>query len=766
MSNATRVRSATIGYPRIGRNRELKDALEDFWSDDIDKRKLQDRCRELRHQRWTNQDEAGIDVIPSNDFSLYDHVLDTACMVGAVPERYGSIDDGVSLETYFAMARGSSGDDGVEALEMTKWFDTNYHYIVPELDPDQSFEYVSDKVRREFEEARDAGIETRPTLLGPVSFLQLAKPAPGTEFATLDLVDDLVDVYEDVLADLEEAGAESVQLEEPCLVLDQSDEAREVYRTAYETLGTSTELTTTLTTYFGELRENLELALDLPVDGLHLDLTRGDELEEAVEHLGDGQHLSLGLVDSRNVWRADLSALYQRLESATDVLGDDRVDVATSSSLMYVPIDVEREDELDDEVRSWLAFAEQKLDELDALATAANEGPSEARDAFDRATSARESRQQSRRVINDDVRERLDELDDEMAERDSDFATRRPKQADQLDLPTFPTTVIGSFPQRSEVRSKRAAYKRGDIDRDEYESFIASEIDRTLEAQEEMGLDMLVHGESERSDMVEYFGQQLSGFAFTNKGWVQSYGSRCVRPPIIYGDVERDEPMTVDWVTYADEQTDRPVKGILTGPITMLQWSFVRDDQPRAQTARQLALAIRDEVADLEEAGIPAIQVDEPAIREGLPLRESDWDDYLDWAVESFKLTTAVVDDETQVQTHMCYSDFADIIESVAALDADALFIEASRSDMELLQVFEEFEYPNDIGPGVYDIHSPRVPSAGNMFELLEKASDVVEREKLWVVPDCGLKTRNWDEVKPSLSRMVEAAERLREEYT
>jgi len=764
MTVTNRVRSTTIGYPRIGRERELKKALEAFWAGDLEESQFRSRCRQLREQRWRTQTEAGIDLVPSNDFSMYDHVLDTACMVGAIPDAYDPGEERISLETYFAMARGRSGEEGddVEALEMTKWFDTNYHYIVPELSRGETFEYRSDKAVREIEECTELGIDSRPVLLGPVSFLLLSKAEQGA-FSTLELLPGLLDAYVAALSDLEQAGAEEVQIDEPCLVTDLSSEARRAYRDAYETLDSTHELETTLTTYFGELRENLELALELPIEGLHLDLVRGDELEEALNLVDDEQHLSLGLVDGRNVWRSDLDALLDRVATAVERLGAGRVDVAPSCSLLYVPLDVEREDQLDDALQSWLAFARRKLDEIDALVTASNRGEEAASGTFEACRSARASRRDSARTSNPEVDDRLDAVDDSMTQRDSPFAERKPKQEDHLDLPQFPTTTIGSFPQRSEIRTERAAYNRGDIDREDYESFIADEIERTIRAQEEIGLDLLVHGESERSDMVEYFGQQLSGFAFTDQAWVQSYGSRCVRPPIIYGDVEREEPMTVDWLTYADELTDHPVKGILTGPVTMVQWSFVRDDQTRSETARQIALAIRDEVADLEEAGIPAIQVDEPALREGLPLREADWDEYLDWTGEAFRLTTCVVDDATQIQTHMCYSDFDDIIESVAELDADALFIEASRSDMELLEAFERFEYPNDIGPGVYDIHSPRVPPVDEMYELLEKALEVVAREKLWVVPDCGLKTRNWDEVRPSLANMVEAAERLRD---
>jgi 5-methyltetrahydropteroyltriglutamate--homocysteine methyltransferase len=762
MTRRDDVQSATLGFPRIGHDRELKTTLEDFWSDDIDRDTFDEQIRQLQKQRWRTQADAGIDIIPANDLSIYDHVLDTAWMVGAIPEQYRHIEDNPSLDTYFAMARGHTGDTGseTEALEMTKWFDTNYHYIVPELTEDQTFDYHASTPVRDYRRAVNAGYDTRPVILGPVSFLQLSK-ATG-DFSTLTLLDELLPVYKQLLADLEEAGAQSIQIDEPCLVVDQTDEQRQAYRRAYNALRPAHELSTTVATYFGELRDNLPLALDLPVDGLHLDLARGEELDDALDHIGDDQHLSLGLIDGRNVWRADLDARYQTVERALGTLGPSRLHIAPSCSLLYVPLDVERESSLDDDVRSWLAFAHRKLDEVAALTTAANQDPDAAEQTFEACRQARDARKDAASTSNQRVQNRLDNIDDQMTQRSSPFPKRKPLQEDRLGLPTFPTTTIGSFPQRSEIRSKRAKFNRGDIDRDEYDSFIKDEITRTIRAQEDIGLDLLVHGESERSDMVEYFGQQLDGYAFTDKGWVQSYGSRCVRPPIIYGDIERPEPMTVDSITYADGLTDRPVKGILTGPVTMLQWSFVRDDQPRSETARQLALAIRDEVADLEDAGIPAIQVDEPAIREGLPLRTEDQQDYLDWAVEAFRLSTCVVEDDTQIQTHMCYSDFNTIIESVAALDADVLFIESSRSNMRLLEVFEAYEYPNDIGLGVYDIHSPRIPSTDEMYDLLTKALESVGPEKIWVNPDCGLKTRNWDEVRPSLEHLVQAAERLR----
>jgi len=756
------VRSATIGYPRLGGDRELKWALEAYWDDDIDVEELRDRTSQLREQRWQKQSDAGVDIIPSNDFSLYDHVLDTARMVGAVPERYERA--GKPIDRYFTMARGAQAHD-LQALEMTKWFDTNYHYIVPELASDQKFEFAHDKPVREYNHARQQGIETRPVLVGPITFLKLSKMADGdASVEPIEFVEELAAVYAEVLASLDDAGASAVQIDEPMLVTDLADSTRQAYRDGFGRLESerSDDLSVMLTTYFGPLRDNLSLACDLPVDGLHLDCVRGSDLTRAIDAVDEHQSLSLGLVDGRNVWRTDLDEALEEVETAVDSLGAERVDVAASCSMLHVPVDVEAETNLDDELQSWLAFADQKLTELSVLASAANEGHDAVSEALDSNRTALASRRESIRSHRPDLRDRLDDIDDEMMRRDSPFDVRNHHQEEQLDLPELPTTTIGSFPQRSEIRSKRASYRKGNLSREDYEDFIAEEIERTIRAQEEMGLDLLVHGESERSDMVEYFAQKLTGFALTDAGWVQSYGSRGVRPPIIYGDVERESSMTVDWTTHADELTDRPVKGILTGPVTMVNWSFVRDDQPKSATARQIALAVRDEVDELEANGIPAIQVDEPALREGLPLRESDHEAYLEWAVEAFTLATCTVDDRTQIQTHMCYSNFEDIIDSVRALDADVLFIEASRSGMELLDVFAQSEYPNDLGLGVYDIHSPRVPPTDEMVDHIERAVDRLGADKFWVNPDCGLKTRSWEEVEPSLTNMVEAAKDVR----
>jgi 5-methyltetrahydropteroyltriglutamate--homocysteine methyltransferase len=765
------VQATNLGFPRIGAHRELKRTTEGYWSGDLTKGELLEAARALRKTHWSTQQDLGLDQIPSNDFSFYDQVLDTIAMVGAVPPRFGWDGDTVDLETYFAMARGIQEKDvdatggegeGARAMEMTKWFDTNYHYIVPEFYEDQSFTLASTKAVDEYEEAKAEGIDTRPVLLGPVSFLLLGKAQD--DVAPLDLLDDLLPVYAKVLKQLDDAGAEAVQIDEPCLVLDLDADAQAAYRTAYEALADAAALDVVLATYFGRLGDNLDVALDLPVDTLHLDLVRAPEqLDRALEQVPGDMALSLGVIDGRNVWRADLEAIRPTIEKAVEVLGPERVCVGPSCSLLHVPVDLDTEPDLEPEVKQWLAFATQKIEEIVTLAQVANGEDEAAADALKASRKAAAARRSSERIHDDAVKERAAGITPGMAERDNPHEQRLPLQQEHLGLPMLPTTTIGSFPQTSEVRRQRAEYKRGNITQEEYEDFIETQIQDTIAAQEEIGLDVLVHGEAERSDMVEYFGQRMDGFLFTENGWVQSYGTRCVRPPIIYGDVSRPEPMTVRWLRFAQEQTDRPVKGILTGPVTMLQWSFVRDDQPRDETCRQIALAIRDEVEDLEAAGIQAIQIDEPAFREGLPLREADWDDYLDWAVECFRLASCVVGDATQIHTHMCYAEFNDIIESIAAMDADVISIEASRSKMELLEAFDAFDYPNQIGPGVYDIHSPRIPSVEEMEDLIRKALDVFDPKQLWVNPDCGLKTRRWVEVQPALENMVEAAKNVRE---
>jgi 5-methyltetrahydropteroyltriglutamate--homocysteine methyltransferase len=765
--------ATNLGFPRIGAHRELKRAVEGYWNGDLTKDELLESARALRASHWTEQRDLGLDVIPSNDFSYYDQVLDTCAMVGAVPERFpDSFRDGdtVDLDTYFAMARGLQEKDledegsGVQAMEMTKWFDTNYHYIVPEFSRDTTFSLSSTKPVDEYEEAKAQGIETRPVLIGPVSFLLLGK-TQEEDLDALDLLDDLLPVYAEVLRELAEAGAEAVQLDEPNLVLDLTDEERAAFTEAYEALADAADLDLHVATYFGDLEENLPTALELPIDALHLDLTRGEgQLADALDYgVPEDLSLSLGVIDGRNVWRADLDALLETVETATRALGTDRVMVGPSCSLLHVPVDLDTEPALSDDMKRWFAFATQKVEEIVALAERADGDEAGTEALFEKSRQARAARAESDWINDDSVQDRVAGIDAAMTERDSAHAQRAPLQREALDLPTLPTTTIGSFPQTDDVRRMRAKYKKDEISQDEYEAFIEEQIADTIAAQEEIGLDVLVHGESERGDMVEYFGRQLDGFLFTENGWVQSYGSRCVRPPIIAGDVSRPEPMTTRWLAYANEQTDQPVKGMLTGPVTMLQWSFVRDDQTRAETCRQIALAIRDEVLDLEEVGIQAIQIDEPAFREGLPLRESQWDNYLDWAVECFRLASCGVRDETQIHTHMCYSEFNDIIEAIADMDADVISVEASRSKMELLDSFDEFDYPNEIGPGVYDIHSPRVPSVEEMEGLIRKALEVLDTDQMWVNPDCGLKTRRWVEVRPSLENMVQAAENVRE---
>jgi 5-methyltetrahydropteroyltriglutamate--homocysteine methyltransferase len=752
-----------LGFPRIGARRELKHALESYWRGETDAAQLQATAAELRARHWRLQRDAGVDVPPSNDFSLYDQVLDTAVLFDAIPQRYRALAQRAPLDGYFAMARGLQRD-GVDlhALEMTKWFDTNYHYLVPELTQDQAFTLHADKPLSEYREARALGIETRPVLLGPVSFLRLSKAIDGSD--TLALLDRLLPVYAQLLAELKDAGAAWVQLDEPVLVQDLDDTARAAFERAYRYLADVPRPQLLLATYFGALDDNLALATSLPIDGLHVDLVRAPEqLDAVLRALPATRILSLGLVNGRNIWRAALDNALILARYALGHRGPDTLWLAPSCSLLHCPVDLGQEKKLDAELRSWLAFSRQKLQELRVLADALD-GKASAEVALDQARAAIESRRRSPRVHNPAVKARVAALTATDAARATPHVQRQLQQAQALRLPAFPTTTIGSFPQTQDVRLARARNKSGKLSDADYDAFLAEQTAHCVRVQEQIGLDVLVHGEFERNDMVEYFGEQLDGFAFTGNGWVQSYGSRCVKPPVIFGDVSRPAPMTVRWSRYAQSLTDKPMKGMLTGPVTVLQWSFVRDDQSRADTCTQIALALRDEVNDLEAAGIRAIQIDEPALREGLPLRRAQWQDYLDWAVRAFRISASGVADATQIHTHMCYAQFNDIIEAVAALDADVISIETSRSRMELLDAFASFDYPNQIGPGVYDIHSPRVPDSAEMVELLRKASDVLPPGKLWVNPDCGLKTRGWPETRAALEAMVGAARTLRGE--
>ena len=762
-----------LGYPRIGSQRELKKASEQYWSGKLPADQLMNVGKNIRLQNWQLQKDAGIDLIPCNDFSFYDQVLDTSLMVGAIPQRYHTLMDEKQLpdiDLLFAMARGYQKDGhDITAMEMTKWFDTNYHYIVPEFTANQKFTPFSYKALNEFVEAKQAGFNAKPVLLGPVSYLLLGKEKEDG-FHRLELIRRLLPVYLNVLAKLEAAGAYYIQLDEPCLALDLTPEERQVFVKTYQEIKSECpDLRIILASYFECYGQNLETVLSLPVHTVHLDLVRcPSQLDDilATKFTKTKTNLSLGLVDGRNIWKNDFSQSLASIDKAVEKIGSDRIWIAPSCSLLHSPCDLDgetNEKTLPAEIKQWLAFAKQKIDEVVTLKQlAARENSIVVNEKWMANITAIESRKISPLIHNNAVAKKVAAITDKDAKRTSPFAKRKLKQRAALGLPLFPTTTIGSFPQTTEVRNLRAQFKKGELTLQQYDAAIEKETEETIRWQEEIGIDVLVHGEFERNDMVEYFGEQLAGFAFTKNGWVQSYGSRCVKPPVIYGDVYRPEPMTVRWSAFAQSLTKKHVKGMLTGPVTILQWSFVRNDQPRSKTCTQIALAIRDEVVDLEKAGIKIIQIDEPAIREGLPLRKADWPEYLDWAVTAFRISASGVKDETQIHTHMCYSEFNDIIANIADMDADVITIECSRSQMELLDAFADFKYPNEIGPGVYDIHSPRVPSKEEMIALMEKAKAVIPVDQLWVNPDCGLKTRQWPETKKALIEMVDAAKQLR----
>lgn len=765
------IRTHNLGYPRIGEKRELKKATEAYWRGTISVEELLGIGAKLRKSHWLAQQAAGIELIPSNDFSFYDQMLDMICLLGNVPERFHGHEREHGLDVLFRIARGI-GRDGhsscqnegsSHASEMTKWFDTNYHYIVPEFDAQTVFRVTATKPFDEFTEALGLGMRTKPVLIGPLTYLHLGKGV-NPSFDRLHLLDRLLPVYAEILARLEGLGAQWVQLDEPILMFELDSDWRAAFLPAYRTLrAAAPRLSLLLATYFGELRENRSLAASLPVNALHLDVTRASgELQEVIECLPARMSLSLGLVDGRNVWRNNFELSLQQIDQAKRVLSAERILLAPSCSLLHSPVTLRRETLLDAEIKEWLAFAEEKLGEVTQLARLA-EGGGDALVAY-RNRVAVHSRRASQRIHRSEVAARCQAVRSKDDARRTPFSQRRLKQRAALALPLLPTTTIGSFPQTADVRAARAKWKHGESSDADYEAFLKEKTAACIRLQERIGLDVLVHGEFERNDMVEYFGEQFNGVVFTTNGWVQSYGTRCVKPPIIYGDVSRSRPMTVEWSTYAQSLTSKPMKGMLTGPITILQWSFVRDDQPRSETALQIALAVRDEVLDLEAAGIQIIQIDEPALREGLPLRQSDWPAYLDWAVHAFRLAVSNVRDETQIHTHMCYGEFNDIIDSIAALDADVISIETSRSHMELLDCFAAFRYPNEIGPGVWDIHSPLIPDPAEMENLLRKAAAVLPIENLWVNPDCGLKTRAWSEVVASLENMVKAAALLRRE--
>ncbi|GLH39050.1 5-methyltetrahydropteroyltriglutamate--homocysteine S-methyltransferase [Pseudomonas moraviensis] len=756
----------SLGFPRIGRDRELKKAQEAFWKGELNEAGLRDVGRDLRKAHWDLQKNAGIDLLPVGDFAWYDQVLTHSLMFGVIPERFRPHDGKATLQTLFSMARGVSNAccGGAHAQEMTKWFDTNYHYLVPEFSADQQFQLGWEQLFEETEEARALGHNVKPVIIGPLTYLWLGK-TKGADFDKLELLDRLLPLYGQIFARLAALGVEWVQIDEPILVLDLPQDWKNAFERAYNQIQRD-PLKKLLATYFGGLEENLGLAANLPVDGLHIDLVRApDQYPTILDRLPAYKVLSLGVVNGRNVWRCDLQNALATLRHAHERLGD-RLWVAPSSSLLHSPVDLSREDQLDAELKSWLAFAVQKCEEIAVLAQAVSEpeAPQVLR-ALAQSRAVQTSRAASPRIHKPAVQARVAAITASDAQRQSPFAQRIAKQRRKLDLPLFPTTTIGSFPQTAAILLARQAYKQGKLSAADYTDAMHSEIRHAVEIQERLGLDVLVHGEAERNDMVEYFAEQLDGYAFTRFGWVQSYGSRCVKPAVIFGDLSRPRAMTVEWIRYAQSLTDKVMKGMLTGPVTMLMWSFPREDVSREVQARQLALAIRDEVNDLQAAGINIVQIDEAAFREGLPLRRAQWQAYLHWASEAFRLCASGVRDETQIHTHMCYSEFNDVIESIAAMDADVITIETSRSDMELLEAFEAFAYPNDIGPGVYDIHSPRIPDVTEMVGLLRKAAQRIPAERLWVNPDCGLKTRAWPETEAALVHMVSAARQLRKEW-
>ncbi|MCL6361812.1 5-methyltetrahydropteroyltriglutamate--homocysteine S-methyltransferase [Pectobacterium polaris] len=746
----------TLGFPRVGLRRELKKAQESYWAGNATQEALLTVGRELRARHWQQQKDAGVDLLPVGDFAWYDHVLTTSLLLGNVPARHQNEDGLVDLDTLFRIGRGRAPTgQPAAAAEMTKWFNTNYHYMVPEFTKGQQFKLTWTQLLDEVDEALALGHNVKPVLLGPVTYLWLGK-VKGEQFDRLSLLQDILPVYQQVLAELAKRGIEWVQIDEPALALELPQEWLAAFKPAYDAL--QGQLKLLLTTYFDSVSQNLETIKTLPVQGLHIDLVHGkDDAATLSAQLPANWVLSLGVINGRNVWRADLSSWFERLQP---LVGTRDLWLGSSCSLLHSPIDLSVEVRLDDEVKSWFAFAIQKCAELSLLSQALNSGNGQALEAYSAPIRARRT---STRVNNAAVTQRLAAITAQDSQRQNVYSVRADAQRDRFNLPAWPTTTIGSFPQTTEIRGLRLDFKQGRLDGNNYRTGISEHIKQAVAEQERLGLDVLVHGEAERNDMVEYFGEHLDGFVFTQNGWVQSYGSRCVKPPVIIGDVSRPEAITVEWAKYAQSLTDKPMKGMLTGPVTILCWSFPREDVTRETIAKQIALALRDEVADLEAAGIGIIQIDEPALREGLPLHRSDWDAYLAWAVDAFRLNAAVAKDDTQIHTHMCYCEFNDIMDSIAALDADVITIETSRSDMELLESFEEFEYPNEIGPGVYDIHSPNVPSVEWMEALLKKAAQRIPAERLWVNPDCGLKTRGWPETRQALANMVQAAQRLRE---
>jgi 5-methyltetrahydropteroyltriglutamate--homocysteine methyltransferase len=760
---------SSLGFPRIGRQRELKFVLERYWRGEATLTELKNVASELKRTHWQWQADAGVELLPVGDFAYYDQVLTLSATLNVIPDRHRATQaDGspaaVDIDTLFRVARGrSQSGQHACAAEMTKFFNTNYHYQVPELSADQTFEIAFEQLFDEVTEAQQLGHQAKPVLLGPVTYLYLSKSL--SEFNKLTLLPPLLVAYQQILSRFAAQGVSWVQLDEPVLAADLTDEWQQAISHSYQTLAQQkpTSLKVLLASYYGSIAHHQALVSALPVEGLHLDLvTAPEQLDVFVNALGVQQVLSVGVVNGRNVWAADVDVIAQKVTELATMLGD-RLWIAPSCSLLHCPVDVEVESQLITPLLGQLAFAKQKLFELNEIhQLIVEQGSATSQAIIDRCQQRRLAKAAA---ANQQVVERVSQLTADDFERNSPFARRIIAQQQKLALPLLPTTTIGSFPQTPAIRGLRSRWRKGEINDNDYRSQLEQVTQDTISRQLKLGIDVLVHGEAERNDMVEYFGEQLEGVGFTQFGWVQSYGSRCVKPPLIYGDVSRPKPMTVDWAIYAQSLTDKPVKGMLTGPVTILHWSFAREDIPRKDIANQLALAVRDEVVDLESAGIGIIQIDEPAFREGLPIKQSQWADYLTWAVDAFKLSAAGVEDSTQIHTHMCYSEFNDTINAIAAMDADVITIETSRSRMELLSAFEDFHYPNEIGPGVYDIHSPNIPTVDEMVDLITKASQKVPVKQLWVNPDCGLKTRTWDEVEPALRNMIEATKVLRRRF-
>lgn len=764
------VQSAILGFPRMGVNRDLKKATEAYWGGKLSKEELVSEARRLRLAHWKIQKDAGVDVIPSNDFALYDQVLSHIQDFGAVPERYTK--DGLdAIDQYFAMGRGHQKDGiDVPSLEMVKWFDSNYHYVKPTLQDNQTFKLAqSPKAVAEFKEAKEAGIHTRPVLVGPVTFLHLGKADRDQTVDPIDLLDKLLPVYEQLLVQLKEAGADTVQIDEPVLVSDLPAKTKAAYKPAYEKFASLGDKIPQLvfTTYFGDIVHNLDV-VPKTVYGLHIDLVRNPEqLDTVIAALSPSTVLSVGVVDGRNIWKTNFKRAIESVEAAIQKVGKDRVIIATSSSLLHTPHTLASEKKLDPEIADWFSFASEKAAEVVVIAKAVTEGPAAVREQLEANAKSMQARATSSRTNDPKVKQRQAAITDADHQRKSEFTVRIAQQEQKLKLPLFPTTTIGSFPQTKEIRVQRNRFTKKEITQEQYDKFIEEEIRNSVKIQEELDLDVFVHGEPERNDMVQFFGERLDGYVFTTHAWVQSYGSRCVRPPIIVGDISRPAPMTVKESKFAVSISKKPMKGMLTGPVTCLRWSFPRDDVHQSVQAQQLGLALRDEVVDLEKAGVDVIQVDEPALREGLPLRSGkERDAYLEWAVKAFKLSTSGVEDATQIHSHFCYSEFQDFFHAIAALDADVLSIENSKSDAKLLRVFVDSAYPRHIGPGVYDIHSPRVPSQAEIENRIAEMLQHLKPEQLWIDPDCGLKTRQWEETKAALANMVGAAKVFRAKYS